>query len=365
MTRIQLRNLWFQVHKWIGLTLAVLIIPISITGALLVWDEPFQAWLHPERHHASVPASLPVTAYADAARAALAPGQRLSRIELGKDEPVIATATRPSRGRPMRVSVYLDPATARVIATETSGQGVFAVMHSLHGSLMLPGVGRQIVGWIGMAMLFSSLTGLWLWWPTAGRLRRAFRFGRHRNLDHNLHQTFGFWIALPLFVLSLTGVWISFPSWFAGVDGPRPKGPDRALLMRAQPLEAPSTPLGDAVAHAQAAAQGAVRSVAWPTDQKPAWTIEIAAKGPSAQISIADKDGAATIAPRAARPQPETTARLMRRIHDGTNMGLVWQIIIFLGGLIPAGLAITGVIMWWRARGWRGDLAARKARAAA
>jgi uncharacterized iron-regulated membrane protein len=52
----------------------------------------------------------------------------------------------------------------------------------------------------------------------------------------------------------------------------------------------------------------------------------------------------------------------MRRIHDGNGMGLVWQIIIFLGGLIPAALAVTGIIMWWRARQWRGDLAARKAR---
>jgi uncharacterized iron-regulated membrane protein len=24
----------------------------------------------------------------------------------------------------------------------------------------------------------------------------------------------------------------------------------------------------------------------------------------------------------------------------------VWQIIVFLGGLIPVGLAVTGVIMW-------------------
>ena len=41
-------------------------------------------------------------------------------------------------------------------------------------------------------------------------------------------------------------------------------------------------------------------------------------------------------------------------------MGLIWQVIIFVGGLIPAALAVTGIIMWWRARKWRGDLATRK-----
>ena len=40
----------------------------------------------------------------------------------------------------------------------------------------------------------------------------------------------------------------------------------------------------------------------------------------------------------------------MRRWHDGTGMGPVWQIVIFLGGIIPALLSVTGIIIWWRAR---------------
>ena len=59
-------------------------------------------------------------------------------------------------------------------------------------------------------------------------------------------------------------------------------------------------------------------------------------------------------------PRPETNARLMRRLHDGTDMGPVWQAIIFLGGIIPAILAVTGIVMWLRSRGWRAALAGRK-----
>jgi len=50
----------------------------------------------------------------------------------------------------------------------------------------------------------------------------------------------------------------------------------------------------------------------------------------------------------------------MRRIHDGTRMGFLWQVVIFLGGLLPAVLAVTGVIMWWRARGWKSELKVRR-----
>ena len=30
--------------------------------------------------------------------------------------------------------------------------------------------------------------------------------------------------------------------------------------------------------------------------------------------------------------------------------------IIFIGGIIPAALAVTGIIMWLRSRGWRANL---------
>jgi hypothetical protein len=53
----------------------------------------------------------------------------------------------------------------------------------------------------------------------------------------------------------------------------------------------------------------------------------------------------------------------MRRLHDGTGMGALWQTIIFLGGIVPAILAVTGIVMWLRSRGWRAALA-RKRKAA-
>ena len=50
----------------------------------------------------------------------------------------------------------------------------------------------------------------------------------------------------------------------------------------------------------------------------------------------------------------------MRRLHDGTGMGPVWQSLIFLGGIIPAILAVTGIVMWLRSRGWRAALAKQR-----
>ena len=51
----------------------------------------------------------------------------------------------------------------------------------------------------------------------------------------------------------------------------------------------------------------------------------------------------------------------MRRWHDGTGLGLIWQIVIFIGGIIPALLAVTGLVMWWRSRGWKAALKKKRA----
>ena len=51
--------------------------------------------------------------------------------------------------------------------------------------------------------------------------------------------------------------------------------------------------------------------------------------------------------------RPDEISPLMRQIHDGNEMGIVWQVIIFLGGLAPALLGISGVVMWLRRRARR------------
>ena len=362
MSKIGMRNAWFQVHKWIGLILAVAIIPLSVTGAALVWDDALDHALNPQRYATSGDGLQPMQRYVAAARGLLAPGDRIASLALpsAPGEPVIVVASTASTakrtaGPPPRKTVWIDPATAHVLDSAGSGGGLIRTFHMIHGSLLIPGVGRQVVGWIGVAMLLSCASGLWLWWPTVGRWARGLRWRRHRNTDTNLHHLLGFWIALPLFVLSLTGAWISFPQVFGGAQGGAGGKPGaRAGGQRPLPLAIPKLALDAVIARGNAVSPGAITKVDWPTDQMPVWTLGIAHDARA--VTVADGDGAAKLVPEPREP----LARTMRRIHDGTRMGLVWQIVIFLGGLLPAILAVTGIIMWWRSRGWRAQLEAKQ-----
>jgi uncharacterized iron-regulated membrane protein len=339
---VRLRSVWFQVHKWIGITLAILVIPIALSGAALVWHDWLDEQINPQRFPQVTAPLLEPGSYAAAAARVAKPGEAVRAISLPEEKgavQVTLTKPLPDGRRQSFARVWIDPRTAEPIERAGSREGVLSVIHVLHGSLMVPGVGRKIVGLIGVAMLLSSLTGLWLWWPLKGSVRRGLHWKRRPDLNSNLHFQAGFWISLPLAVLSLTGVWISFPEVFSGTrSGPSGTAP--------RVLEQTHLSPDQTVAAAQSLASGRVESIAWPMEGNPAWTVTIRREGKPQEVKVADFDAKASLVPA----KPETFARTMRRIHDGTGMPVVWQIIIFVGGILPALLAATGILMWLRMR---------------
>lgn len=370
----RLRRLWLDVHLWIGVGLLVVLAPLGLSGSILVWHDQLDRALHAERYAVSGTAQLPVEAYAAAAQTAFGQRAYLSQIRLPQEaqDPVVAVGRIPGPpgpgGRPRTLNAWIDPPSGRVLATDEVARGFTAVMHRLHGTLLIPDIGRKVVGWLGWAMFVSSATGLWLWWPRHGGFLRALHWRRGASQLFNLHHMLGFWICLPLAVLSLTGVIISFPQSAERLVGGKPAAPQaggQAQRSRnAPPLAYPVTAPAQAVAAARAARPDAqLTTVSWPQmGPRPAWRIEFKGKGPAAApVSVDDRSGEVKKSrggPAAGGPpQRSPFAMWSRKIHDGTDLGLFWQAVIFVGGVAPTVLSLSGLVMWLRRRRRRLTLA--------
>ncbi|HET6971258.1 MAG TPA: PepSY-associated TM helix domain-containing protein, partial [Phenylobacterium sp.] len=241
----RLRRLWLDVHLWIGAGLLVVLVPLSVTGSILVWHDAIDRALYSQRYATSgALASRPVGAYADAATQAFEARARLYQLRLPQraGDPVVAVgrlAGPPGPGgRPRTLNAWIDPPTARVLDVAEVAAQPTMLIHRLHGSLLVPGLGRKIVGWLGWAMFVSSATGLWLWWPRHGGLLRGLRWRRGASTLFNLHHLAGFWTCLPLAVLSLTGVYIAFPQTSHALVG-APPPPARPAGGLAAPVARP------------------------------------------------------------------------------------------------------------------------------
>ena len=376
----RLRTIWWTLHRWIGIALMVLLVPIAVSGALLVWHDHLDAMINPARYAVTGTQVAQPSAHLASAAAALEGRGQAVAVRFPADEgwPLIVSARgapRSEGGPPQFLNVYLDPPTARVLEVVDFRSSLIGWLHRFHENLTIPEYnGRAIVGWAGVGMLILSLTGIWLWWPRNGAFLPGLRWRRAPYTTSNLHHLLGFWIAIPLAVVSFTGIYLGFPQTGRQVmsslapmtpQGPRPFAgaiardarltPEAALAaaLAAQPGARPAViflPMATANNGERDRARGAEQQGGGEGARPPGpvWRIQLRL-GDSDTVTarIDDRSGAVALL----RPlSGDSAAQWIRWIHEGSHSGPVWQTIVFLTGVFPLIFAVTGLIMWWRGR---------------
>lgn len=350
------RAAWVQVHLWLGLTLGVVGALIGLSGSMLVFDDSIDEALNPQRYAISGPRiGLPYGEYARRATAALGEGVRVAALRLPdrEDGPVIVLA-RAGNGPFQRV--YLDPEDGRVLDVAT-GRDWIGFLHAFHESLTLRDYsGREIVGAIGIAMLLSSLSGIYLWWPLRGA-RASFGFRRGRALSRNLHYTFGFWGSLVLALLSFTGIFLAYPdAGRSAVAAVTPVSPSTRNV-RAAEGAGPGIDPDAAVAVARGLyPAAAVVGVGMPAGSRGAYRVSLREAGddgprPATVVFVDPRTRAVLLrADRSTRTAGDAFLGWQRILHDGSALGLAWRWLVFAGGVLPPLLMITGLFIWLAGR---------------
>src|SRR5262249_33627090 len=357
----RLRRLWLNVHLWIGVGLAALLVPISLSGAILVWHDEIDAWVNPQRYAVTgAEVVQPASIYLGTATEAVAKNPTNLRAgilrypEAGLPVRVIMRGqSRDAGARPRVITVFLDPPTAAVLDVMEFRSSFFGFLHVFHENLTIPEYnGRQIVGWVGTGMLIMSLTGLWLWWPRGGGFFRGLRWTRSRRFTFNLHHLIGFWISIPLAVVSFTGIYLAFPQTARNaMSSVAPMTQSRGGA-GGQIAQHTMLTADRAVDIARKSASNAVPTALFlPVQQRGEaglnWRVEMKGRDNTFAVTIDDQSGQAKVVV----PQSgDRAAAWIRWIHEGSHSGPLWAAIVFLTGIFPTIFAITGIMMWLRKR---------------
>ena len=364
-----MRRFLVQVHLWLGLTLGVLGIFIGITGSVLLYDHEIDGWLNPQRYAVSgSEVSLDHAGYARSAGQALAGRARVVNLRMPEEKgmPVVATARVRDANEFYRV--YMDPPTGRVLEA-VAGGGFIGWVHRFHENLTLREYwGRELVGLVGFAMLFSALSGIYLWWPARGRFREGLGVRSGFAPSRNLHYLFGFYGSLVLALLSFTGIWLAYPD--AGrnvVSAFSPLSPLARNIQAPEPAAAQEPiPVGDAVIAARALYPGAeVTGIGFPSGPRGTYRINLRRAGEPISLFLDPATGAAlNRIDSSTRSTGDGFLAAQRRIHTGEAFGGLGRALFFVAGFLPALLAPTGAIMWWRQRRLRASAMSGAAAAA-
>ncbi|GKT16381.1 sulfite reductase flavoprotein subunit alpha [Acidovorax sp. SUPP2522] len=379
-----LRQAWFQVHWFLGITAGTVLVAIGLSGALLSFHEEILDALNPGVRQVTPHAGPMLTPQQIVDAVARVPGHpRISTLTVQSQPGAAARVIFQARpGERRGDTVYVHPYTG-ALQPALKGQDAFEWIEALHRWLLLPrDSGRVATGVLALCLLALSLSGLYLRWPRHPlRWRTWLTFDpalKGRSFLWALHSVVGTWALVVYLMLTATGLYWAFDAVRDTVDGwagiPRPArtaAPAPRAGGKAGPDAADAAPLDLTRAwrtfeqRAGPWTQASLRLPARPTQAVQfTWLATDATHDRQRnRMSIEPLTGEVPVDDRHA--QRSAAARALATIyplHMGTYFGLPGRVAVMVGSLAMPLFAVTGWMLYLgRRRQRRATEAARAA----
>ncbi|MCP1727665.1 putative iron-regulated membrane protein [Natronospira proteinivora] len=341
----------YRLHLWVALSLGAVFVLLGLTGSLLVYQSTLDRWLNPELLQAEAPAEKRVTA-ADAletVEARTTDEEVVSFLSLPGAHPAVYRFYIGTPERSFDRLVTVDPASGELMGVRPVGKGLMRFVHVLHFRLHLGRSGQTLIGFTGLILLFSMISGGVLWWRRRGyRLRQV-----------PLHHGFGVYAGLPLGVVVITGILLALPQytrpaveWFSPLSGldldhqsqvdetSKDIGLEQALRLAREDMPG-----------------GEIRSVGLPREPEGIYRLTLREATPSGWLAgsgrvVLDRYSGEVLAQQHWSEQSggDRFMSALRGIHGGSAFGAWGQAVVALLGLVPLLLYVTGLRLWLRRR---------------
>ncbi|PWJ43221.1 PepSY-associated TM helix domain-containing protein [Sediminitomix flava] len=203
-------------HTWAGITAGFVLIIVSLTGSLLVFEEELDVWFYQEQFHfphQKGDAKLSFQQVMDKLKKEY-PTHDLHGLFAWETRNDAYIAYGHPEGKDIHLQYIINPYTAEVTAEREYHKTVMGFIRNLHRTLLIPEVGKYLVGISSLICTILMITGLRLWIPKKWKnvkARLGIKWGASsKRVNFDLHNTLGFYFSPMITLISITGVVITF-----------------------------------------------------------------------------------------------------------------------------------------------------------
>jgi uncharacterized iron-regulated membrane protein len=364
------RAVWLKLHLLLALGAGFLFALLGLTGSLSIYREDIDELFNPrlvidrpgsdyqslDKIFAAVRAEHP---YRHGSWTLEMPRSPQGMITVWFDKP---RETYFEWYSPLMVSV--NPYTAEVVASRFWGDTFTTWLLNLHSHLLLGLSGRNAVGTLGLLLMLSAFSGLYLWWPGIKGLHKALTIRRQSGMLRfatDLHRMTGFLSALAVLTLAGTGFLLCYPKMTETLTGAAGMGhgeTDRTIISTAVPN---GRPVGLEAAEFIARApfpNAELRRISTPVGDSGVYQIhfrqdnEINQRHPFTTIWIDRWSGhILEVRDPAQFSAGQTVATWIWPLHSGEALGASGRLFWFLSGQALFFLYLSGLFRWLCRRG--------------
>ncbi|MEA3394147.1 MAG: PepSY-associated TM helix domain-containing protein [Pseudomonadota bacterium] len=347
------RRLWMKAHTWLALSLGWLLALNALLGAVLTVAKPLDQWVNAHLFEQPALATALPAASLESLRATLA-------AEFG---PGANFTFRPPRepGESLRVfvsgawdgMVFFDDA-GRELGRRGETEGFHNLIFELHSTVLLGDAGRALLATVALSYLVLLMSGLLMWWPQ--RWPPSFKVRLKRGWFvalFDLHRTGGALLGMLIAVSVVTGAYMAWLPLRAAVSSLAGHTQVKAPALAKHTVNGPRVPLDELVATARTRFPDAmVGYVQTPgaADKPVRIRFKVADDThPNGLSSVWLNPYTGQVLSTYRWNELDTGSRIITVIyplHTGELGGVLLTVLVGLGGLVLAGLGISGIWMW-------------------
>ncbi len=373
---ITARFVVLQIHLYLGLTAALFLIILSLTGTVMAFEHDIERWTQPRLWRATPgQRTLPEAELVRISEEAFPPA-RVAAVQIDRRPDLVQVMQMTDNA-----SVYISPWDGAIhgrIVGSSKTQKIIGYIHQLHLRLvpdpraaprMISVVGKIVISLAGLMLCLLVPTGMVLWWRAK---RSSINWSASWfRICFDTHQTIGIYASLFLMVAAFTGVMVGFD--FAEETIYSVTHSDHPNRLRPPQSGEPAGRFPITIDRATESAHNAfpgvpVIQVQLPLNPKAVFSVQLGTPGdPSVDSPIfttvfVDQYSAEAIHVQNLFGESPgyRMVRLNRAIHTGDILGLPGHILTSLSSLLLGVMAVTGILIWWKKRGWEGKPAGRK-----